>query len=330
MSKNIRIYFSLVIIIFLLLFSYFATNFRIDASSDTLVAQNDEDFKYFNYYQNIFDSQKYLVLAIKSKYTINKDLINEIENISNKIQDLENVDKIFNINKAPILFLNNASLNDLANQEIETIKNSKLDLNKILEELANSPIYKNQIINQNKNITSLIIFLKQNNEISNFKNKNKFTFADFKKRNDYINIKTKLDLERKQLIKNLRFIIQESNNNYEYYLGGIDMIADDVITFVKKDVLIFSISVILMILLVLLIIFREIKWVLICLSTSASAVLFMFGVLGLLNIEVTAVSSNFSSLMFILSISMNIHIINNYRQNEAHTKNKLKLTLFPI
>ena len=81
---------------------------------------------------------------------------------------------------------------------------------------------------------------------------------------------------------------------------------------------------------VLFAIFREIKWVLISLFTSLYAVLSMFGLLGLIKIEITAISSNFSSLMFILSISMNIHIINYYRQSETpNILNTIKTMIWP-
>ena len=105
------------------------------------------------------------------------------------------------------------------------------------------------------------------------------------------------------------------------------MIADDVISFVKKDIIIFSVAVLFVIVLVLFIIFRDVKWIIINLLTSSYAVLCMFGILGFLNIEITAVSSNFASLMFILSISMNIHIINNYKQNYEQNPKSLSLTL---
>ena len=77
------------------------------------------------------------------------------------------------------------------------------------------------------------------------------------------------------------------------------MIANDVINFVKKDIIIFSISVVLIIIGVLFFIFREIKWVIISLLTSSYAIIVIFGILGLSQIEVTAISSNFSALIFI-------------------------------
>ena len=67
-------FFSFFAIIILLFASYYLQNFRIDASSDTLVAQNDEEFKYFNFYNKIFTSENFLVLAVEKKGEIDLDL----------------------------------------------------------------------------------------------------------------------------------------------------------------------------------------------------------------------------------------------------------------
>ena len=313
MYKKNQLFFLILSLLLIFFLTIKAKEFRIDASSDTLVAQNDEDYMYFNYYNNIFPSQNYLILAIKSDNKINEKLIKNIDQISNKIIDLDKVYNVFNINKAPILFANNTELIDLSNQKIETIENSELDLNVILNEFSDSPIYKNQIINHEQNVTSIIIYLKDNFELNeakkNYKNKDIL-------KNEYLKIKNQHNKNRKELIKKIRYIISQADSDYDYFLGGIDMITDDVISFVKKDILVFSITAIIIITFVLIIIFKEIKWVLICLFTSFYSVLSMFGILGLTKIEVTAVSANFSSLMFILSISMNIHIINHYRNYE--------------
>ena len=121
MSNKFKSIFSLIAVFFLLIFSFYSKDFRIDASSDTLVAQTDKDFLYFNYYNKIFPSKNYLILAIKSNHIIDDKLINHINDLSDKIIKLKGVDNILNINKAPILFLNNSSLTDLSSQNIETI-----------------------------------------------------------------------------------------------------------------------------------------------------------------------------------------------------------------
>ena len=323
MKKKYLLVISILVLIF---FTFHSRNFRIDASSDTLVAQNDEDFKFFNSYNDIFPSRNFLVLAIKSDKEIDDKYIKVIESLSKELVKLQEIESVFSINHAPILFLNKTSLLDLSNKKIETILNTNFELKEIINEFSSSSILKDQIINSNKNISSIIIYLKKNEEFIKLKNENKNS-PSFKTKNKYIKIKSELDQKRNDLIKNIRFIIKNSNPDYEYFLGGIDMIADDVISFVKKDIIIFSVAVLFLIVFVLFIIFRDVKWIIINLLTSSYAVLCMFGILGFLNIEITAVSSNFASLMFILSISMNIHIINNYKQNYDQNPKYLSLTL---
>ena len=100
----------------------------------------------------------------------------------------------------------------------------------------------------------------------------------------------------------------------ELRMGGIPMIADDMITYVKNDLVNFGLGVFLFIVLTLVIIFKSLKWVVLPIISCIYAVIFMIGLLGFLNWEVTVISSNFISLMLILTLSMNIHLIVRYRQ----------------
>ena len=59
-------YLLITAILFLIFNLFYSTNFKIDASSDTLILQNDEDFQYFKYYNDIFPNKNFLVLAVKS------------------------------------------------------------------------------------------------------------------------------------------------------------------------------------------------------------------------------------------------------------------------
>ena len=84
LSKNKIL--TLTAFIILLFFAFHSQNFKLDASSDTLILQNDESFKYFNYYNDIFPSKNFLVLAIESKNIIDDKYINQIKgsSIANK------------------------------------------------------------------------------------------------------------------------------------------------------------------------------------------------------------------------------------------------------
>ena len=325
MSKQLKFILSIFFILSLFFASFYIKDFRIDASSDSLVSQGDEDFKYFSYYQDLFPTKNSLVIAIKSNDKIDKLLLTEIEKISKKLSVLPEVYSVFNINKAPILLLNKTNLLDLANDNYETIIDTNLAIKDVLNEFAKSPIYSDQIINENKNITSIVIFLNENNKALDLKENKNLYLSQGK----YYSIKTEIDKERNELIKKIRNIISNSNKDFTYYLGGVEMISSDVISYVKNDILTFSLIVLLIIILILFIIFRRVKWVFAILFTSISAVYLSIGLAGFINFEITAVSANFLSLMFVLSISMNVHIMNNYLQRDIKIIENFRMMFWP-
>ncbi len=325
MSKRLQIILLFFFIASLIFTSFYIRDFRIDASSDSLVSQNDEDYKYFSYYQDLFPTKNSLVIAIKSNSKIDRILIEEIEKISEKLSNLQEVYSVFTINKAPILLLNNTSLIDLANNNYETILNSSLPFEDILNEFSKSPIYSDQIINKSKNITSIVIFLNENSKAIDLKNNKNLYLTQGK----YYKIKTEIDKERNELVKKIRNIIINSNQYFTYYLGGVEMISSDVISYVKNDIFTFSLIVLLIIVLILFLIFRRVKWVFAILFTSISAVYLSIGLAGFINFEITAVSANFLSLMFVLSISMNVHIMNNYLQRDIKIIENFRMMFWP-
>jgi len=329
LSKLKVTFFTTIALVIFFLSIFFIQNFRIDASSDTLVSQNDKEFEYYNSYSKLFKSENFLILAIENKNEIDKEFINNFESISSKILKLELVTKVFSFIDAPILFLNNISISNLNSNKIENLRNSNLEINDVIKEFTNNPVYVDQIINKEATVFSIIIYLKKNLEL--IKAKENYENLIISKK-EYLEIKTINDEKRNDLINNIRKIIKEAKNKHSYYLGGVEMIANDVINFVKNDILIFSISVIIIIILVLFFIFRQIIWVIICLLSSSYSIVIIFGILGLTQIEVTAISSNFSALIFILSISMNIHIINYYKlieNNDSNLTNTLKNMFWP-
>ena len=86
------------------------------------------------------------------------------------------------------------------------------------------------------------------------------------------------------------------------------MIADDMMSYIKSDILVFGIGVFIFIVFTLWFIFRNLKWVIMPLLGCATSVVLMIGLLGLLGWKVTVISSNFIALMLILNMAMNIHV----------------------
>ena len=333
MNYFLKILISIFALLLVIISVYFTFNIKLDASSDTLILKNDKTFEYFEYYNNIFPSKNFLILAVKSNKTIDENYLQNVQNLNENIKNLKNVESTLTILDAPILLSNNITLSELANSDIETIKNTNISIDIILDEFSNSPILKDQLINKDKNLTSIIIYTKKNDNLKELrikKNQNELNNDERKNIEKKYNLeKIKYNNDRDKLILDIRKIISSENNEYKYYLGGIDMIASDTISFVKNDIKIFGFAVLIFIVFVLFLIYRDIKWVIIPLITTVYSVLFMTGFVGFMKWEITAISSNFISLMLILSISMNIHIVNHYRIHSIDNTitNKLYYTM---
>ena len=99
------------------------------------------------------------------------------------------------------------------------------------------------------------------------------------------------------------------------------MIADDMMSFIKNDIVVFGIGVLLFIIATLWFVFRKIVWILIPISSCFFSVVIMIGLLGLLGWKVTVISSNFIALMLILTMAMNIHISVRYLQFRKENPN---------
>ena len=161
MNYFLKILISLFALILIIISVYFTFNIKLDASSDTLILKNDKTFEYFEYYNNIFPSKNFLILAVKSDKNIDENYLQNIQKLNEKIKDLKNVESTLTILDAPILLSNNITLSELANSDIETIRNTNIDNDIILDEFSNSPILKDQLINKDKNLTSIIIYTKK-------------------------------------------------------------------------------------------------------------------------------------------------------------------------
>ena len=130
-----------------------------------------------------------------------------------------------------------------------------------------------------------------------------------------------------EMISNIRAVLDNHRDGAQIYLGGAPMIADDLVTFVQGDLRTFSSVVVLLIVVALGLIFRKVRWVAMPLACCAVAGTIMVGVLGLMDWRVTVVSSNFISLLLIITISLTVHLMVRYRQLRAtrHYSNHDKL-----
>ena len=328
----------LILIALILIFSfsvYNAKNFQLDASADSLLLENDPDLNYLRSINERYSSEEFFVITYSPKKKINEESLKELRKFVDEINNIKWVSKSISVLNAPLFESSDLPL-------IEKIKNIQyivtpgIEISRALNELKNSPVYKKLIINEDATTFGIVVYIKDNKEYLSALKTNKI-FLD-KQQNSKLSEQDLKEFESQNKI--LEKLKKEHNKNLEFYnieirshiskykniadinLSGIPMIADDLISFVKKDITVFGSGVFIFIIITLWFIFRDIRWVIFPLLSCLLSIAIMVGMLGYLNWKVTVISSNFISIMLILTMEINIHYVERYKQLQAEFPKK--------
>ena len=324
-----------VLIIILLSFGYFAKDFQLDASSDTLLLENDPDLKYLREVNTKYGTKDFLVLT----YTPKNDLLTPgtIKNLTDLKNDLANLswtNNVITILDVPLLKNNDDPLAERI-KNFKTLSSEDSDKERGFKEIINSPIYKEFVISKDGKTSGILVYIKTDKKLSElirtknkyldkidteqFTSENKKEYKEFLK--EYDNYKKSYNQKNHQNINEIRAIIKKYEDTAKIHLGGIPMIADDMMTYIKNDIIVFGAGVFLFIVCTLWLVFRNLLWVFIPLLSCFFSVLIMVGLLGLVGWKVTVISSNFIALMLILTMAMNIHMSVRYLQFKKENPN---------
>ena len=293
----------LLLIITLISFGYFSKEFKLDASSDTLLIEGDPDLKYLKEITERYGAKDFLVLTYTPKDPLtNNNSINNLLSLKYKLQSLDWVHSVITVLDVPLLNNSDKPLKDRLNNFV-TLKDEGVDKDRGFQEILNSPVFRNFVISEDGKTSGIIVNLKKDKTLSKLKD-----------RKEIENYKEKLKKKNHQNIVEIRKIIKNYNRDANIFLGGIPMIADDMMTFIKNDIVVFGIGVLLFIIATLWFVFRKLIWIIVPISSCFFSVFIMTGLLGILGWKVTVISSNFIALMLILTMAMNIHMSTRFLQ----------------
>ncbi len=314
--------FTIFLLAGIIIFSlYFAKNFNLDASSDALLLEGDKDLQYLREVNNRYGSKDFLFLTYAPITDFkDEDTIINIQLLKSKIEKLTWVDSVITIIDVPLLKSSDEPLMERL-QNYKTLSYPNIDKNRGFQEILNSPIYKNYVISEDGKTSGIVIYLKKDERMDEYiKLKEKYYFENLEKEGgkeinkyreflkEYEEYKNLYNKRNHQNISEIREIIRKYGESAQIHLGGIPMIADDMMSYIKSDILVFGFGVFLFIIFTLWFIFRNIKWVIMPLAGCTTSVIIMIGLLGLIGWKVTVISSNFIALMLILNMAMNIHL----------------------
>ncbi len=320
-----------VILALIVVFSYLgfrSKDFRLDASADTLILENDKDLKFFRKISKRYRSNAFLLLTYKPKGDLfSLKELNKLKTLRDDLKKLEHIKSVITILDVPLLRNPPVPIKEIA-ENIKTLEDASVDLELAKKELKNSPIYQELLVSPTLKTTTLQIVFKKNEAFSQviakrdeLKKKQALTQMDASEISQlkrleslYKSNKIRHNRERHSDIAAIRKIIEGYKKDAVIFLGGASMIADDMITFVKNDIKVFGMGMLIFLIATLGLIFKRIRWVILPILCCSLSVLSMTGILGIFGWEVTVISSNFISLQLIVTMSLTIHLIVRYRE----------------
>jgi len=318
--KNPKFVF-VILLITLFGFGYFSKDFRLDASSETLLIEGDPDLEYLKEINDRYGSKDFLVLTYTPNEGMASDVsINNLLSLKYKIQSLDWVYSVITLLDVPLLNNSDAPLQERL-ESFKTLKDENVDKDRGFKEILDSPVFRNFVISEDGKTSGIIVNIKKNQELQDVENKSTEEIEQYR------------DQIKKQNHKNIleiRNVIKSYKDIGKIYLGGVPMIADDMMTFIKSDIIVFGLGVLLFIVATLWFVFRRIIWIIVPISSCFFSVLIMVGLLGLLGWKVTVISSNFIALMLILTMAMNIHMSTRFLQLRKANESKSNFEILSL
>lgn len=322
---------SILLIFFtILLFSILNLNkFKLDASSDSLVLESDDDLKYYREVNADYSSSDFLIIIFDPKKDLfSQEAITQVREMVDAFAAIEGVESVLSYLDAPLLFSPKMGMSELADN-LRTIEDQDTDRDLARLEFKNSPLYTELLTDKEANYTAMQLILSGDDVYEEAINK-RYSILETINSNKYnpsihdgmleqINdeikqLNAESSIARDTLIKTTRTAMKGYEGYGQLYLGGTAMIASDMISFIESDLKYFAIGVLIMFIITLSIIFKKLRWVTMPLVSSALIALVVIGFLGWMDWRVTVVSSNFISLLLIISISLTIHLIVRYQE----------------
>ncbi|MCE2391107.1 MAG: MMPL family transporter [Proteobacteria bacterium] len=309
-------------------FAYHAQDFRLDASSDSLVLEDDEALQVFREVSARYQTQDLLVVTYTPEAELFSDAsLEPLGRLRDELRRVEGIASVLTILDVPLLQSSDVPLLQMA-ENVQTLEHPTVDRERARRELIESPVFRDLVISRDQGTTALLLNLQGDPELSALlAERNRLLVlrrsGDLDEAQsarlaeateDYERARIALADRRHREIAEIRGIVAGYGEYGTLHLGGVPMIADDMVSYVRSDLIAFGLGVLVFIVVVLSAIFRQPRWVILPLLSCGYAGLTMVGTLGLIGWDVTVISSNFLSLMLIVTISMNIHLAVRYRQ----------------
>jgi len=316
-------------------------DFRLDASSDSLILEHDADLRYFRSVAERYASREFVVVLYRPHESLfSEHSLARLKQLRDDLRKLPNVESVVSLLDVPLLKNPPGPLTDLG-VNIKTLESPQADLQMAVAEFGESPLYQDLLVSADLKSAALQVnfpfdpvgtaLVTRRADLIDQRREAALTAEEQEQLKrveaEYRVHKDRLHAAQHAMIQAIRGVLDDYRGDAGVFLGGVPMIADDMISFVKSDIRVFGIGMFCFLIVTLGIIFRRVRWIVLPMLCCAASVIAMIGLLGLLQWDVTVVSSNFISLQLIFTMALAIHIVVRYRELHRARPDALNLDL---
>ncbi len=318
-----------LLLIVLAFFALQARHFSLDASADALLLEDDKDLQIYRAAQARYQSQDLLVVTYSPQADmLDNKTLDRLAALRAELLQVESVESAFSLLDVPLMTSADIELAELTADVPTLTTHREFDPERVKTEIATSPVFGDLILSADASTTAVLLSLADDEALSALhaersalriqKLNGNLSAADSQRLAEvnlqYDAARAVFGEQRHNDIAAIRGILQNYRDDAKLHLGGVPMVTDDMISYIGRDLVTFGAGVALFIVIMLALIFRRLRWVALPLASCAFAGLLMVGLLGMVGWKVTVISSNFLSLMLIITMSMNIHLVVRFRQ----------------
>lgn len=308
-----------------ILAAYYSPEFELDASGESLVLENDESLNYYREISQKYKSDDFIIITFQPYANLLSDVsLNAIRVLRDELLSIESISSVNSILDIPIIYESGLSITELT-QNIPSLASGNVEKDIALKEFTTNPLYNELIVNKDASITALQALFKRDIEYENLLNRrqvlqSKTESKSEEEENELERIQKEIKLKNKTLskqreidIKKIREIIENQRQHGNLFLGGIPMITVDMIQFIKHDLIVFGSGVFIFLIFILSLFFRIPRWVILPMLICGLTGLLTIGFMAYAGWAITVISSNFLSILLIITLSITIHLIVRYR-----------------
>lgn len=308
-------------------------NFKIDASADSLTLQHDSDLDYFREVNKRYQSGDFLVVTYKPHQDLFSDeALTTLRSLRDELKQVSGVSSVMSMLDVPLLYSPKVALTDLAaTPRILDQPDTNRELAK--QEFLHSPIYRDMLLGPDGQTTALLVNLNVDNRYialvrerdslrlkasaGHISDAEKQQLATVSK--TFLDYRTQADMRAHARVDEVRGIVANYKDRADLFVGGASMITSDMVDFIRSDLVVFGSAILLLIILIMAVIFREWRFVFLPLLTCVVSVVMMLGFVSWIDWRLTVISSNFVALLLIINLAITIHLAVRYR--EFHAQN---------